>query len=485
MLDNLTLLTDFYQLTMMQGYFFNGKLNDKATFDLFYRKNPFGNGYVVMAGLQQVVEYITTINVTDEDADYLRSLGLKEAFVQWFKNFKFRGNVYAIPEGTIVFPGEPLIMVDGTLMESQFIETTSLCLINHQSLIATKASRIVEASKHIRCLEFGLRRAQGPDGGFYGARASYIGGFSSTSNVKAGKAFGIPVSGTMAHSWVMSFDSELSSFEAYAYTFPENAILLVDTYDTLKSGIPNAITVFTKLMKDISSVGDAFRKGKYGIRIDSGDLAVLTIEARKMLDAAGFSDAIISVSNDLDENTIESLILQDACIDVAGVGTKNITAYDCPALGGVYKLSSINGKPKMKISENIEKVTNPGRKQVYRITNNDGMIIADLITLASEVIDPTQPLHLMDEKDPWKNMILKPGTFVATPLLQPVIINGQSVMQQRTTAEIRQYCIESKKTLWPAYLRNKNPHIMKVNVSNELYDLKRQLLFAAKSQAPA
>ena len=378
---NLTLLTDLYELTMMQGYFKEKDANETVIFDAFYRSNPCNNGYSICAGLEQVIEYLENLHFEEEDIDYLRSTGLfEEDFLDYLRHFHFSGDVYAIPEGTVVFPREPLVKVIAPIMEAQLVETALLNIINHQSLIATKTARVIHAAQGDGIMEFGLRRAQGPDAGIYGARAAMIAGCIGTSNVLAGQMFDVPVKGTHAHSWIMSFPDELT-----ARLYPTACILLVDTYDTLKSGVPNAIKVFQEMKE--AGIPLTF----YGIRLDSGDLAYLSKKAKKMLDAAGFSDAVISASNDLDENLISSLKLQGAAINSWGVGTNLITSKDCPSFGGVYKLAAILDKetgkfiPKIKLSENAEKITNPGNKTIRRIYNKEtGKIIADLICLVDE-----------------------------------------------------------------------------------------------------
>ena len=380
---NLTLLTDLYELTMMQGYFREKDANETVIFDAFYRTNPDGNAFSICAGLEQVIDYVKNLHFDDADIEYLRGLGIfDEDFLEYLHNFKFSGNIYAIPEGTVVFPREPLVKVIAPIMEAQLVETAILNIINHQSLIATKTSRIVFAARGDGIMEFGLRRAQGADAGTYGARAAMIAGCIGTSNVLAGKLFDVPVKGTHAHSWIMSFPDELTAFRAYAKLYPSACILLADTYDTLGSGVPNAIRVFQE-MRD-AGIPLTF----YGIRLDSGDLAYISKKARKMLDDAGFPDAVISASNDLDEYLIDSLKIQGAAITSWGVGTNLITSKDCPSFGGVYKLAAImdrhTGKfiPKIKLSENTEKVTNPGNKTIQRIYDKEtGKIIADLICL--------------------------------------------------------------------------------------------------------
>ena len=400
---NFTLLTDFYELTMMQGYLKSGKHKEKVIFDMFYRKNPCGNGFAICCGLEQVVEYIRNLNFSEEDIDYLRSLGtFDEDFIEYLRGFHFTGDIYAIPEGTVVFPKEPLIKVIAPVIEAQLVETAILNLVNHQSLIATKAYRVVHAAQGDGVMEFGLRRAQGPDAGIYGARAAVIAGCIGTSNVYAGQKFRMPVLGTHAHSWIMSFPTELEAFKTYARLYPNNCILLVDTYDTLKSGVKNAILCYDAMKEE------GITLKRFGIRLDSGDLAYLSKKARKMLDEAGYPDAIISASNDLDENLIASLKAQGACITSWGVGTNLITSESQPSFGGVYKLAatySDEGQwvPKIKLSENSEKITNPGNKQIYRIIEKDsGKVFADYIALEEERFSEAEDLVLFDPIDTWK-----------------------------------------------------------------------------------
>ncbi len=470
---NLTMMTDLYQLTMMYGYYRENKMNQTVVFDLFFRK-PAGmeSSYAVAAGLEQVVDYIDNLHFGPEDIDYLRSLNLfDEGFFDLLKDFKFTGDIYAIPEGTPVFPKEPILRVKAPIFQAQLIETAMLNIINHQTLIATKASRVVHAAAGGSVMEFGLRRAQGPDAGIYGARAAIIGGCTSTSNVLTAQMFGTAASGTHAHSWVMSFDSELEAFRAYAKCFPDNCLLLVDTYDTLKSGIPNAITVFNELR--------ATGKEPIGIRLDSGDLAYLSKEARKMLDDAGFPNAKIVASNDLDEDTIWHLKAQGAKIDTWGVGTALITSKNCPALGGVYKLSAEEKDgvlvPKIKISENPEKMTNPGYKKVIRLfSKSTGKAIADLIALDDEVIDETQPLEIFHPLETWKRMTVK--DFFTKELLEPVFIDGKKVYRDRTVKEISQYAAEEIDKFWDEYRRIIKPSEYKVDLTQKLYDLKTQIL---------
>ncbi len=473
---NLTLLTDFYELTMMQGYFKNNE-KDMVVFDVFFRANPCNNGYSIAAGLDQVIDYIKNLNFSYEDVDYLRSLGMfSEEFLHYISGFHFSGSIYAIPEGTVVFPKEPLIKVIAPIMEAQLVETAILNIINHQSLIATKTARVVFAAGGDRVLEFGLRRAQGPDAGLYGARAAMIGGCAATSNVLAGAEFGVPISGTHAHSWIMSFPDEYTAFKKYSELYPNACCLLVDTYDTLKSGLPNAIRVFTEMRES------GMELKNYGIRLDSGDLAYLSKKARKMLDAAGFEDAFISASNDLDEYLIHDLKMQGAQITAWGVGTHLITSKDCPSFGGVYKLAAIADKdgtftPKIKLSENTEKITNPGNKTIFRIYEKEtGKIKADLISFADEVIDPQEDLLLFDPVDTWKKTLLEGGTYEVRELLVPVFINGECVYQSPSVMEIAKYCEQEKETLWDETKRLFYPHKVYVDLSQKLYDVKQKLL---------
>ena len=473
---NLTLLTDLYELTMMQGYYEKGQ-NENVIFDVFFRQSPCNNGYSVCAGLDQVIDYIKNLHFTYDDVDYLRGLGIfKEDFLHYLSGFHFSGDIYAIPEGTVVFPKEPLLKVVAPIMEAQLVETALLNIINHQSLIATKTSRIVFAANGDGIMEFGLRRAQGPDAGLYGARAAMIGGCVGTSNVLAGQMFDVPVMGTHAHSWIMSFPDEYTAFKTYAEMYPDNCTLLVDTYDTLKSGVPNAIRVF----QEFKDAGKPLIK--YGIRLDSGDLAYLSKEARKMLDEAGFPEATICASNDLDEFLLHDLKMQGAAIDSWGVGTNLITSKDCPSFGGVYKLAAIQNEegefvPKIKISENTEKITNPGNKTIYRIYEKaSGKIKADLICFADEVIDPKQDLLLFDPMDTWKKTKLAGGTYTVREILLPIFKNGECLYKSPTLKEIAAYCREEKDTLWDETKRLFYPHRVYVDLSQKLYDVKQSLL---------
>ena len=466
------MLTDLYQLTMMYGYLKSGMRDNIATFDMFYRSKDESTHYAIMAGLEQLIDYLENLHFDDTSLNYLRSLNIfDEEFMQELKEFRFHGDVYAVPEGTIVFSNEPLIRVTAPIFEAQLIETALLNIINHQTLIATKASRVVQAANGDTVMEFGLRRAQGPDAGIYGARAAIIGGCRSTSNVLTGEMYSIPIAGTHAHSWVMSFPDEITAFRKYAEMFPTSCLLLVDTYDTLRSGVPNAITVFNELR--------AAGHEPVGIRLDSGDLAYLSREARKMLDAAGFPDAIICASGDLDENLIRDLKLQGACINTWGVGTKLITSEDCPSLGGVYKMSAetINGQvvPKIKISENPVKITNPGIKKLWRIYDNkSGKAVADLISLVHESYDCSQPLTIYDPVNTWKSMTLT--DYHMKELQVQVFDKGKRVYQSPSLKEIQQYCAQDLSTFWDQYKRLLNPHRYKVDLSDSLWMLKNSML---------
>ncbi len=474
--QNLTLLTDLYELTMMQGYY-ETQENETVVFDVFFRENPNKGGYSIMAGLDQVIEYIKNLNFSYDDVDYFRRLGIfSEDFLQYLSGFHFSGSIYAIPEGTIIFPKEPLLKVIAPIMEAQLVETAILNIINHQSLIATKASRVVYAAQGDGIMEFGLRRAQGPDAGLYGARAAVIGGCVGTSNVLAGQMFDVPIMGTHAHSWIMSFKDEYTAFKEYAKLYPDACTLLVDTYDTLKSGVPNAIRVFQE-MRD-----DGIHPKSYGIRLDSGDLAYLSKKARKMLDDAGFPDAVIAASNDLDEMLIHDLKIQGAKITSWGVGTNLITSKDCPSFGGVYKLAAIQNDagefvPKIKISENTEKITNPGNKTIFRVYDKEtGKIRADLICFADEAFDTDQDLMLFDPNATWKKTHLPGGSYRMREILKPVFINGECIYESPSVMEIAAYCRQEKDTLWDETQRLFFPHQVYVDLSQKLYDTKEKLL---------
>lgn len=473
---NLTMMTDLYQLTMMNGYLRYGMEKNRACFDLFYRKQGDVTAYAIVAGLEQVIDYVKNLHFSSDDLDYLRSLRIfDEDFLEYLANFHFSGDIYALPEGTIVFPNEPIVRVIAPIMEAQLLETAMLNIINHQTLIATKAARVVQAAGNDAVLEFGLRRAQGPDAGIYGARAAIIGGCDSTSNVLTGQLYHTPIAGTHAHSWVMSFPDELSAFRAYAEVFPTNCLLLVDTYDTLKSGVPNAITVFNELRE----------KGyePSGIRLDSGDLAFLSRQARRMLDEAGYPNAKIVASGDLDESVIWDLKAQGAAIDVWGVGTKMITSADNPALGGVYKLSAeeVDGEfvPRIKISENPAKVTNPGVKQVYRFYDKrTGKALADLIALDEEDYSSGEPFELFDPENTWKRMMI--CEYEARKLLVPIFVGGELAYNSPSLAAIAAYANHEKETFWDEYKRLNKPHRYKVDLSEKLFTLKNALLDARR-----
>lgn len=467
---NLSMLTDLYELTMLYGYYKHDLTKRRAVFDLFFRRQG-PCAYAVMAGLEQAKEYLANLHFSQEDIAYLRSLKIfDEAFLTWLLALRFECDVDAVPEGTFVFPGEPLLRVEGPLAQAQLVETTLLNLIGHQTLIATKANRIVRAVQDGKVMEFGLRRAQGPDAGILGARAAVIGGCSSTSNTMAGMAFDIAVAGTHAHSWVGSFPSELEAFRAYGACYPDSCLLLVDTYDTLRSGVPNAITVFSELR-------DQGHKPR-GIRLDSGDLAYLSRKARQMLDEAGFEDAIICASNDLDEYLIRDLKLQGARIDLWGVGTKLITGGDSPALGGVYKLSALeeNGvlTPRMKVSDNPEKITLPGKKDLYRVYDAQGKAFADLITLSDEAIDESQPLILFDPKEIWKSTTM--NGYHLRKLLQPFFRAGAYAGQDRSVHQISRDRAQDEETIWEQHLRLINPQPYKLDLSQRLWDLRHAML---------
>lgn len=472
---NLTLLTDFYELTMMYGYQKCGNKDKEAVFDLFFRGRE-ELSYAVAAGLEQAIDYIKNIRFGEEELSYLRSLNcFDEAFLNELKEFRFTGDIYAVKEGSIIFPYEPLMIVKAPIFQAQFVETALLTLINHQTLIATKASKIAN-NTDAAVLEFGLRRAQGPDAGIYGARAAIIGGCVATSNVIAGKMFNIKVSGTHAHSWVMSFPDELTAFRKYAELYPDNCLLLVDTYNTLKSGVPNAIRVFDELK--------AKGHKPVGIRIDSGDLAYLSNEARKMLDEAGYSDAIICASGDIDENVLIALNSQNAKIDTYGIGTKLITSFSNPSLGGVYKLAAMedeSGKlvPKIKISNTAEKVTNPGLKKVVRFYDKKtDMAIADLIMLMDEKEPDGSPYTIFDPENPWKKMTIE--DYYVENLLVQVFKDGKQIYDSPDVKEIASYHKKCSSRFWEQYKRVTLPEIFKVDLSEKLFNLKQVLLAQGK-----
>ena len=472
---NLTLLTDLYQLTMLNGYFEKNIHEDIVVFDMFFRKNACNGGYTIICGIEQLVEYINNLHFSDDDLEYLKSLGLfSDKFLDFLKDFKFTGDIYAVEEGTIMFPKEPIITVKAPLYQAQLIETALLTIVNFQSLIATKASRVCYAAKGDPVFEFGLRRAQGPDAGTYGARAAVVGGCAGTANVLAGKMFDIPVVGTQAHSWVQKFDNELDSFRAYADVYPDNCLLLVDTYDVLKSGVPNAIKVFDELK--------AKGHKPKGIRIDSGDLQYLSNESKKLFEEAGYYDLIYTASNDLDEYTITSLKSSGAAINSWGVGTKLITSAESPSLGGVYKLAASYEKdkliPKIKVSEDAEKINNPGFKKVIRIYNENNMAEGDLIMLHDEEIDTTKPLTIFDPTYTWKKTTFQ--NYTIKELQKPLFKNGECKYVPKSVIEIKKYVNEQLNTFWDSYKRFSNPKRYKVDLSENLWTLKSDLLDSKK-----
>ena len=470
---NYTLLCDFYELTMANGYFELGKRDEIAYFDVFFRRIPDGGGFAIAAGLEQLIDYIKELKFTEEDIDFLRAKGVfSEEFLSYLADFKFTGDMWAVPEGTPIFPNEPILVVRAPAIEAQFIETFVLLCLNHQSLIATKANRVVRAAEGRPVAEFGSRRAQGADGAILGARAAYIGGCAATACTISDRDYAIPATGTMAHSWVQMFDTEYEAFVSYCKMYPNNATLLVDTYDVLKSGIPNAIRAFKEVLLPQGIT-------KCGIRLDSGDITYLTKKARKMLDAAGLTDCKIVVSNSLDENIIRDIIRQGAMIDSFGVGERLITAKSSPVFGGVYKLvaKERDGKviPKIKISENPEKITNPHFKKIYRIYDNEtGTAIADLLTVFDETLDESQPLELFDPVETWKKKEVT--NYTARELLVPVFKSGECVYETPHIAEIQQYCREQVDTLWEEVKRFENPHRYYVDLSQKLWDIKHELL---------
>lgn len=471
--QNLTLLTDFYELTMANGYFQNGLKDRIAYFDMFFRKVPDNGGFAIMAGLEQLIEYIGSLKFDESDIAYLRDKKLfSEDFLQYLKDFRFSCDVRAVPEGTPIFPNEPVVTVRGPVIEAQFIETMLLLTINHQSLIATKTNRIVRAAQGRDIMEFGSRRAQGYDGAIYGARAAYIGGCAATACTLAEKEFGIPASGTMAHSWIQMFPTELEAFRAYARSYPGNCTLLVDTYSVLKSGIPNAIRVFNE---ELSPRG--FRPK--GIRIDSGDIAYLSKEARRMLDGVGYGDCRIVASNSLDEYIIRDMLVQGARVDIFGVGERLITSRSEPVFGGVYKLAAVEeaGKivPTIKLSENVEKITNPGFKQVWRLFDRGtGKAVADVLTTDDEIIDEDRPYELFDPEHTWKRKTVT--GFHARKLLTPVFENGECVYEGPGLKSIRDFCAGQVETLWDEVKRFENPHRYYVDLSKKLWDIKERLI---------
>ena len=470
---NMTMLCDFYELTMGNGYFEIGYKDRITYFDVFFRKVPDGGGFAIAAGLEQLIDYIENLHFTDEDIAYLRGRKLfSEEFLAYLKDFRFTGDIYAIPEGTPVFPREPLVVVRAPAIEAQLIETFTLLTVNHQSLIATKANRIVRAARGRTVLEFGSRRAQGADAAIIGARAAYIGGCHGTACTISDEIYGVPAGGTMAHAWVQMFDSELEAFKAYCRIYPTNATLLVDTYNTLESGVPNAIRAFNEVLKPMGIT-------KCGIRLDSGDIAYLSQKARKMLDDAGWTECQISASNSLDEYIIRDLLLQDAKIDMFGVGERMITAKSEPVFGGVYKLVAVekDGEiiPKIKVSENVEKITVPHFKKIYRLYGNDtGKAIADYMTVYDETVDDSHDLEIFDPNATWKKKTVY--DFTARELLVPIFINGKRVYDCPPLEQVRDYCKAQVDTLWDEVKRFDNPHTYYVDLSEKLWTIQQDLL---------
>ena len=471
---NLTMLCDFYELTMGNGYLADG-MEDRITyFDVFYRSIPDKGGYAIAAGLEQIVDYVQKLHFSEEDIRYLEGRQLfQPAFLEYLRNFRFTGDIWAVPEGMPIFPGEPVITVRAPAIQAQLLETYLLLEFNHQSLIATKANRVCRAAEGRTVLEFGSRRAQGIAGAVTGARAAYIGGCAGTACTVSDQLYGVPAAGTMAHSWVQMFDTEYDAFVSYCRTYPHNAVLLVDTFNTLKSGIPNAIRAFNDVLKPLGIT-------KCGIRLDSGDMAYLTQQARKMLDEAGWTECTITVSNSLDERLIAELIRQGAKIDSFGVGERLITAKSDPVFGGVYKLCAVEDKdgniiPKIKVSENVGKITNPGFKKVYRFFNRDtGMAEADYICLRDETVDDTQPLEICDPHDRWKRKTME--NFRAVELQVPVFKNGELVYELPSLKNIRTFCAYQVSTLWPEVKRFDFPHQYYVDLSPKLMELKDSML---------
>ena len=471
---NMTMLCDFYELTMGNGYFRNGYKDRITYFDVFFRKVPDQGGFAIAAGLEQLIDYIENLHFSEEDIAYLRGRNLFcEEFLDYLKDFRFTGDIYAIPEGTPVFPREPLVVVRAPSIEAQLIETFTLLTINHQSLIATKANRICHAANGRTVLEFGSRRAQGADAAIIGARAAYIGGCAGTACTISDQLYGVPAGGTMAHAWVQMFDTEYEAFKTYCETYPTNATLLVDTYNTLKSGVPNAIRAFNEVLRPMGI-------SKCGIRLDSGDMAYLSQKARKMLDEAGWPECQISVSNSLDERLIQNLFLQGAQIDMFGVGERMITAKSEPVFGGVYKLTAVENEkgeiiPKIKCSENVEKITIPHFKKVYRLYNKDnGKAIADYMTVHDEVVDENEPLMLFDPYATWKTKNV--CNFQARELLVPVFLNGKKVYESPALKDIQTYCRQQVNTLWDEIKRFDNPQTYYVDLSQKLWDIQQELL---------
>lgn len=477
--NNYTMMTDFYELTMANGYFESGKKDEICYFDVFFRTIPDKAGYAICAGLEQVIDYIQNLHFDEEDIDFLRSKNcFSEGFLQYLSDFKFKGDIYAIPEGTPIFPNEPLLIIKGNAIEAQFIETFILAEINHQTLIATKTNRIVRAANGRAISEFGARRAHGAEAAILGARAAYIGGCSSTSNVQTDLTYKVPSGGTMAHSWVQMFGDEYEAFKQYCKIYPDNALLLVDTYDVVKSGVPNAIKAFNEILIPMG-------KRPKGIRLDSGDIAYLSKKCRKMLDEAGFEDCKIFVSNSLDEYIIRDLLFQGAKIDAFGVGERLITSKSDPVFDGVYKLAAVEDEdgniiPRIKISENVGKITTPHFKKLYRFySKQNHKAEADLLTIYNEEIDFSKPIELFDPMATWKRKVL--DDYGVEELLKPIFKNGELVYKCPNIEEIRKYCSEQVESLWDEVKRFENPHNYYVDLSQKLWDTKQQLLMSKRS----
>lgn len=480
MARNLSMVMDFYEMTMSNGYFCDKRYDERVVFDVFYRKNPDEGGFAIFAGLEQIIDYIQELHFSEEDIDYFRSLNMfSEEFLEYLKQFKFSGDIYSFREGTIIYPNEPVITVVAPVIDAQLIETAVLLEFNHQSLIATKTARIVKAADGRVVSDFGARRAHNVDAAVYGARAAYIGGVAGTATVLAGQMFDIPISGTMAHSWVMRFEDEYTAFKKYAEVYPDSCTLLIDTYDVIHSGIPNAIKVSKEVLEPMG-------KRLRGVRIDSGDLAYLSKKCRKMLDEAGLDDCIIVASNSLDEYTIRSILSQGGCLDSFGVGERLITSKSEPVFGGVYKLSAVehegNFVPKIKVSENEEKITNPGLKKVYRVYDENNKAVADLITLADEKPDFSKPVQFISQKKPWKKYYFENCT--AKELAVPIFKNGELVYEKPSLNEIKEYVKAQLETeIWEEEQRFENPHLHYVDMSPALYELKMSMLHECRGES--
>ena len=476
---NLSMLMDLYEMTMANGYFSQENNDTRVVFDVFYRKNPDQGGFAIFVGLEQIIEYVENLHFDDEDIEYLRSLDLfQDDFLDYLRHFRFGGDIYSFPEGTIMYPNEPILTVVAPLIDAQLIETAILTQINHQSLIATKTQRIVKAAAGRAVSDFGARRAHNVDAAVYGVRAAYIGGANSTATVLAGQHFGIPVSGTMAHSWVMYFKDEYEAFKNYAMKYPDATVLLIDTYDVIHSGAPNAIRVAKEVLEPLG-------KRLKGVRLDSGDLAYLSKKVRKMLDDEGLKDCKIIVSNSLDEYTIASLMMQGACIDSFGVGERLITAKSDPVFGAVYKIVAVEEegryKPRIKVSETVEKITNPGRKKVYRVYCKEGNAIADLIAGENEQIDMNHPYLYVDPEKPWKNRYFTDCTV--KELQRLVVKNGERVEKEKKLEEIREYVkLQLEKEIWPEEQRFENPHKHYIDMTPEYYEMKMSLLHDTRKE---